>query len=188
VLKAILAAPLIIALAPVQEVNRVVALTDLTVPPSRLPPGCALLEKSTTPGKDGQVRIAWLGLPVSTNPWTGNDRPVLALIRERFEGPSTVPDGPPLNSRELARFRAQLADGVEAGYAAAYQQSGQSGLTLVQALRFETDEGARMAGTTRRTANPRAVWLSAGRIRMVVSGDGGACFQSVSAYISSLAH
>ena len=43
-LKAILAAALIIALAPVQEVNRVIALTDLTVPPSRLPPGCALLE------------------------------------------------------------------------------------------------------------------------------------------------
>jgi hypothetical protein len=188
VLKAFAAAALAIALAPVQEATRGVSLPDLTVPSSRLPAGCALVEKAATAETAGKTRIVSIGLPVATNPWIGTDRQALSLIRERLVGPATVPDvpdGPPLNRRDLARYQLQLADGIAEGYAAVYQQSGAAWLTVVQALRFETDDGARMAWPVRRVADPHTVRLAAGRIRGIVSGS-GPCFQAVNAYLGSL--
>ena len=91
-----------------------VTLRELTVPEERLPSGCAATP-SDARGLDGK-RVQsglWAGLPIDKNPWIGNDQQVVAAIRERMDGPSLVPDGPPLTRKQLSQYRLQLAEGVE---------------------------------------------------------------------------
>jgi hypothetical protein len=169
-----------------QETRRVVTLQDLRVPAERLPAGCAVAQMPSHNDAPKSSARTWFGPLAPSNPWTGADPQILSRIRESLEGATAVPDAPPPTSREFARMRLQLAEGVEEGYVAIYQQSGGSQLTVVQAVRFASDDLAQRSGPIRRTPNPRRVWLSAGRIRGVVTGDGGACFQAVSAFVSSL--
>lgn len=140
------------------------ALQQLTVPASQLPQGCAL---SAAPGvtRDGDtVRGGlWAGLPITTNPWIGSDRVIVAAIRERIEPPSPLADGPPLSSAERARFRLRLAEGVEAAYAAVYVDA---------ANRLLVVYGMTLAGRAR-------------PVTRIVDGD-SACLDAVSAHIKQL--
>jgi hypothetical protein len=92
---------------------RLRSLSSLTIRGDRLPTGCSL------PPSIFAIAAR------ATNPWSGTDPVAIGEIRERVDGPTRMPDGPPLSHRELARFRFSLAEGVEEGYAAVYQQDEQ---------------------------------------------------------------
>jgi hypothetical protein len=152
-----------------------VRLSDLTVPQERLPAGCAL-----APGRSIDLRI-------TANPWIGTDRPVVASIRERVDGPVLVPDGPPLTPGESARFRLQLADGVEEAYAAVYEHT-EPELIVVYGLRFgSTASSDEMLRHRRILENPRVARIAIGPILAVVHGEGGPCARAIRAYLASLA-
>jgi hypothetical protein len=163
----------------------VLALADLTVPPDRLPSGCAL---STAPTVriGNQVRSGlWAGLPISTNPWIGADRATVAAIVERVIDPPPVPDGPPLTKGELARFRSRLADDVEAAYAAIYAD-GDSTLVTVHAVRY-TDASLVPSRRSSYRARPGGLRLTVDRTVLAVSGTNGACSQAVITHVRELA-
>ena len=170
---------------------RVTAMQELTVPGDRLPAGCALSPADSVQVDGNRVRgrgPSW-ALPTPTNPWTGTDRRIVASISQWVHGPTLAPDGPPLSSRELARYRSRLADGVVEAYAAAYMQS-ESEVAVVYAAKFSSTEQQpddRLTG--RRTSpDPRKIRVTIGSIVAVVSGDGRPCFQAVRAYLESLAN
>jgi hypothetical protein len=160
-----------------------VKMQDLTVPQDRLPIGCGLSAADSVPLDGNRIRGGlWGGLPIATNPWTGTDRLLVALIRERVESPRAMPDAPMLTRSELARFRLALADGVEEGYAAFYVQ-GEAEVIGVYGLRFADAERTRLYSTSR--VSP-ATPVEIGSIRAFVSGNDGPCFQAIAAYVRSL--
>jgi len=125
----------------------------------------------------------WAGLP--SNPWIGTDGVHLASIASVFTPPIRVPDGPPLNPREAARFRLHLADGIEEGYEAVYLPS-DTALLIVYGLRFPTAAAAQAFMRESQFAqNPRAV--QAGALVALASGPAGDCFDAVLAHLRSLA-
>ena len=148
----------------------------MTVPQERLPVACALA-----------AAPAFISLRITTNPWLGTDGPVVASIRERLGRSSALPDGPPLTPGQLARFRLRLAEGIEEGYAAVYQQSSPA-LVVVYGLRFASipsrDELLR---DIRTPPNPRVMSVAVGSILAVVHGDGGECAEAIGTYLVSLA-
>lgn len=94
-----------------------------------------------------------------------------------------MPDGPPLSGREASRYLAKLADGVEEGYAAFYSQPGPN-LIAVFALRF-----ARAASTADRPARsrvPATNRVEIGPLVVIFSGDDGACYEAVEAYLRAV--
>jgi hypothetical protein len=166
------------------------ALRELTVPQERLPSGCAAAPSDTVDVGGNRVRSGlWAGLPIDTNPWTGNDRQVVAAIRERMVGPVRVPDGPPPTRRELSQYRLQLAEGVEEAYAAVYRQSDPGlGLILVYGSKLSDARAAlERSGLEGATANPKILRLTIGSAVVVLHGDGGACARAIGAYLQSLA-
>jgi len=161
-------------------------MPDLAVPAEHLRDGCALAAANSV-RLDG-TRVAaglWLSLPIDTNPWTGTDRRVIATIRERIGGPVLTPDGPPLSRREVARYRLQLADGIEEGYAAIYHRPGADGLTALYALRFSSEEKAIEASAPRKS-RPGLDPVRVGSVMIVVTGA-GPCFDGVSRHVRSVA-
>jgi hypothetical protein len=163
---------------------RLVSINDLMVPPDRLPAGCTL-SPSDSVHLDGS-RVGgglWAGLPITSNPWTGTDRSIVASIRERMGGPPLEPDGPPLDRPAASRYRLLLADGVEEAYAAIYSTQSDSTPIVVYASRFTPT--ARPFYRSRPAPNHR---VEIGPFDVVVSGDGGQCFQAVEAYLKSLAN
>jgi hypothetical protein len=160
-----------------------VAIEELTVPADRLSSGCAL---ATEPSRDRNgVRTAqWPDFP--TNPWIGTDRRLMAEIRERVDPPAALPDGPPLDAKELSRYRAQFADGLAQGYHAVYDDAAQR--VIVQAVKFApTEPASAFASGRARVSSAREVRVGIGRIAAIVTGD-GACSRAVSAYLASLAN
>lgn len=158
------------------------ALDQLTVPPSRLPRGCALLRHEPRQG---------IGMPPPTqvpgimaNPWVGTDKVFIARIRQRMEGPPSVPDGPPMNRRAAARYLLQWAEGIEDGYAAAYAQPGAADV-IVYAIRFAASATGRPA-SARMTAGRVVSRIEHGPIVAFVYGDGGECFRAVESHLRSL--
>ncbi len=184
----VLAMSIAIASGVAQRVlPRPVTMLDLTVPNEHLPSGCALAPADSVRLEGNRVRGGlWAGLPIPTNPWTGTDRPIIASIRERMDGPPLVPDGPPLTARELSRYRLQLADGVEEAYAAIHMQP-EPNLIVVYASRSASTKTFDILSDTRAFKDPRVMRLQIGPIVAVVSGDGGQCFQAVGAYLKFLA-
>src|SRR5437867_1306584 len=82
---------------------RVLSMRDLTLPAERLPVGCALSSAPSVHLDGNRVRYGlWSGFPA--NPWIGTDRRLMASIRELVDGPATIPDGPPLDAKELPRY------------------------------------------------------------------------------------
>jgi hypothetical protein len=157
--------------------RRPYTMKDLTIPTKRLPAGCGLVPTPSVLLGGNRVQYGlWAGLPIPTNPWSGTDRIAIASIRERMDGPPSVPDGPPPAAREISRYRSQLANGVEEGYAAIYTPS-----VVVYALRFAATE--RPFYPPRTASNHR---FEIGPFYTVVSGDGGQCSQAVEAYLKSL--
>src|SRR4051812_4501822 len=152
-----MSAPLATARTPVQPR---VAMSDLTVPPERLPAGCALPQSPVMRVGDNKMQSGlWADLPITSNPWIGSDRAIVAAIVERLDRPTLVSDAP-LTARDAARFRLQLADGVDEAYAAVYRQAAPP-LVIVYAKR--------LAGATAPV--------------VVVSGDAGECAQAVRAHL-----
>ena len=114
-------------------------LEALTVRGETLPAGCVVVPSNTQELDRNRVRTGlWAGLPISTNPWTGNEPTVVIAIRERLQPAARMVDGPPLSKRELARARMRLAEDVEAAYVAVYTDADDQ-LITVYALRFTTD-------------------------------------------------
>jgi hypothetical protein len=154
-----------------------ILMQDLSVAPERLPAGCAISPDTA-------------GLPLPTSPWTGTDPVLLGRIRELIDGPPLLPDGPPPSRREYAQLRLRLADGIEEGYVAVYQQdvniTGSRELLRVFALRFADARKAAEAGH-RWANNPRASRTMIGSTVAVIHGDGGKCFQAVAAHLRGLA-
>jgi hypothetical protein len=165
--------------APRQDLK---GLDELTLPTSRLPAGCHLSAAPSRPATGDRVQGGlWAGLPITSNPWTGGERPIVAAIRERLDGPTMLPDGPPLERRELEKFRAHLADGVEVAYAAIYS-SDNPGLVVVYAVRFASERST--AAAVRATARTGLRFVS-GRTLVGVSGD-SSCFPAVATYLKEL--
>ena len=153
----------------------VVTLNDLTVPQPRLPAACAL-----APAADP------VGLGITANPWIGSDLPVIGSIRERLGRPTGLPDGPPLTRTQLARFRLRMAEGIEEGYVAVYQQPSPQ-LILVYGLRFASvPDRDQLLRETRTPPNPRVMSVGVGSMLAVVHGD-GECARAIATYLASLA-
>jgi hypothetical protein len=152
-----------------------VRLEDLTVPPGRLPTGCTV---SSAPP---------IGLQVATNPWVGEDRPIVASIRQRVGPSPRVPDGPPESARQLAQLRLAWTRDIEQGYAAVYKQAAPE-LVIVYGLRFSSTAGVeQVLRDTRAQKGPRVIRVAIGPIFAVVHGDAGPCAQAIGAYFTSLA-
>src|SRR5580693_1202638 len=104
-----------IVTAPQVTPPRIITMRDLTLPAERLPVGCVLSPTPSAHLDGSRVRSGlWAGFPA--NPWTGTDRRLMASIRQFVDGSAAVPDGPPLSARELSRYLALLADGIEEAY------------------------------------------------------------------------
>jgi hypothetical protein len=155
--------------------QRSVSMEDLTVPQGRLPSGCTA---SSAPP---------VGLQVPTNPWVGDDRPILASIRQRIGPSPRVPDGPPESPRQLAQFRLAWTRDIEEGYAAVYKQAAPE-LVIVYGLRFSTAAAVeQVLWDTRAQTSPRVIRVAIGQIFAVIHGDAGPCAQAIGAYFTSLA-
>jgi hypothetical protein len=154
-------------------------LAILTVPSSRLFPGCVL---SPPPWiSTGQLRGGFGRLP--RNPRKGVDRPLVADIRETVAASPFVPDGPPLSRTELTRFHLQLAEDVEEAYAAVYTDT-DAHLVTVHGVRFVDTP---VPEPPRGKLDPsRGVRMVRGRTVVAVLGDGGACFKAVAAYVGEI--
>lgn len=169
---------------PQSVLPRPISMNDLTVPQDRLPAGCTLSPTASVRLDGNRVRGGlWAGLPIPINPWTGADSRVVASIRERVDGPTLVPDGPPPTAREISRSRLLLADGVEEAYAGIYLMQSEPKLIVVYGLRFAVTKRPFYPPST--ASNHR---FAIGPIDVLVSGDGGQCSQAVEAYLKSLAN
>jgi hypothetical protein len=159
-----------------------VSLSDLTVPASLMPLDCALPPSPSERLDDGRLRGGlWAGLTITSNPWWGNDAVAIARIRERMVSGLAAPDAPPLDRRDLARYRLALADGLEEGYAAVYAYGDPPTFTAVYAVRFEE-----AAGWPQPEQDVNVLRVSIGQIEVVVHGQGDPCHEAVSAYVQSI--
>jgi hypothetical protein len=163
---------------------RPVTMQNLTVPGTALPTGCGLSPAAFVVDGNRVTGGLWAGLPISTNPWTGTARPVVASIRERMDGPIPAPDAPPVDRNAAARYRRQLTDGVEEAYAAVYGAQSDPNPVVVLALRFAPAEKPFYPLSDRRPSDRR---IEIGQLHAVVSGNGGESSQAVEAYLKSLA-
>jgi hypothetical protein len=165
----------------------IAALGDLTVPLDRLPPGCApppsRVERATGNTFHGDF---WAGLPISHNPQTSSEPKLIVEVRERLEGPRLISDAPVLTARDAARFRIQLADGIDEAYAAIYRHA-EFDLIVVYGLRFPTpDAAAEFWSGARAAKNPEVATVLSGAIVAAVSGPSGPCRDAVAAHVQSL--
>ena len=161
-----------------------IQLNALTVPEDRLGSECRLSPSSTVPIEGNRVRAGlWAGLPISSNPWQGDERATVAAIRERLEVTPAPPDGPPMSRPELAQFRLKLADDVEEAYAAVYADAGPR-LVTVYAVRFKEP---RDAPQTRTKASAGAGFrFVRGRTAVVMTGAPGTCLEVVGGHLQEL--
>jgi hypothetical protein len=159
-----------------------VTLQDLTVPQDRLPTGCSLKAADPDPQR---VRLIspMQSAGITTNPWTGTDRRILAWLRQSVDGYGKLrlPDGPPLTQSQESALFLRFADGVEEGYAATYAQSGAPDLE-VQAVRFAVAPEKRF---TSPTGGPNAMVIEIGSIRAVLHGHGGPCESAIDTHLKS---
>jgi hypothetical protein len=164
-----------------------IQLSDLTVPTDQVDSRCAFPAAPTLRVDAHLMRGGlWANLPIPTNPWAGTDPYVIASIRERVN-PPVVPDAPPMTSREAARFRILLAEGIEEAYAAVYVQSELDPLVVVYGLRFKKkQEAIDFWRATRPTIDPRSVGIAMDQLVILVTGDGGYCFQKVAAHVRTI--
>ena len=164
-------------------------LERLTVPESVLPPGCRLRpapSRAADAGRgsgSGQVSIV-SGSLFPANPWIGDDRRTVALIRRFVDPPPPEPDGPPPSRRESARYLLASADGVAAAYHAEYLAQNDTTID-VYAVRFETE--ALAAATQQRAPSDRMQRIVRGNDVIVVSARSrGAdpCFAAIRDHVA----
>jgi hypothetical protein len=92
----------------------------LTAPEATRPSECVLTPSPSERRGTSVVSGYWDGLPIRSNPWTGENPQVLSEIRPRMFGPSPMPDGPP-DARVAGQIERGLVAGLS-GYAAFYRQ------------------------------------------------------------------
>lgn len=164
------------AAAAAQGVPRpVLPLHQLTVPKDRLPDGCSL-----TATQSGYA-IGWQRL--TSNPWIGTDRAILGGLRGLIDGPGRRPLPDALTtSLEEAELRSALAEGVEEGYAATYEQLSARALQVL-AVRFAVPPEPRFRPSDGAPGAPARIAL--GSTWILFDGDNGACSKAIEAYLRS---
>ena len=144
--------------------SRPVSLQEMTVPADRLPQGCSLAAHGP-------------------RPWHGSDEPMLGRIREQFGTRIPMPDGPPASRGEIVRYYVQLADGIEEGYSAFYQDQSPN-LIQVVALRFARSDAAEAwPSRSVRRATQRIAY---GPLVIVVASGESACGHAIADYLTGL--
>ena len=168
---------------------RTITLQDLTVPADRLPTGCALAPApSKRVAPNTFVGGLWAGLPVTTNPWIGKDPHVMASISSRIEPPPLLPDAPSPNRRVASTYFLHLADGLEEAYAAVYAQDDDDLVTVYASRSAVAKQGSVDRPSARHAPTNRlANRIQIGSIVAMVSGSGGACFDSIETHVKSFA-
>ena len=119
-------------------------LVALTVPESRLPPGCRLKPVPSMPPRGAQRGVVVTSGHSEPNPLISRERQVAADIRRLVDGAPPEPDGPPLTPRAAAAFASRWAEDVVEAYRATYRQSDESLITIA-AIQFND---ARLATQT----------------------------------------
>jgi len=158
-------------------------LAALSVPQSDLGIGCRVAAAPTRQLSGNRIQSGlWAGLPIDHNPWIGSDPAVIAAIRERIDPPQRLPDGPPLDAAQLARYRLQLADGVKQAYAAVYVSADANVLVTVLGLEFLTDQDAQQFVAS---AKPTGELVTLSRAVATAQGS-GSCRDVVAAHVRSL--
>ena len=156
----------------------------------RLPLGCRLISAPSIRLEGNKVLSGlWGNLPIPTNPWAGTDRHLVALIRERMYGLPRGPDGPPLSQRENAQYLLHLADGVEEGYTAFYEQAESQGVAVsVYALRFaDTEPIPELPRRSRVPSDTRIVtWVQINSVVALMIGEPSDCSRAVEMNLKSL--
>ena len=166
----------------------IAALGDLTVPPDRLPAGCAP-PPSAVERQDGNQYSSglWAALPISHNPQSSTEPKLIAEGRERLGGMPLIPDVQGLSARDAARFRLRLAEGIDEAYAAIYRDTAAPALIVVYGLRFPNARDADEFWSGARAAKiPGVAAVVSGAIVAAVAGPSGACRDAVTAHLTSL--
>ena len=145
--------------------TRPVTMLNLTLPQTALPTGCGLSPASSVIDGNKVTGGLWAGLPISTNPWTGTARPIVASIRSRMDGLPLGPDAPLENA--APPLSAAEAPSVWRRIAAVYRMQSDPQLIVVLALRFAATEKPFYPLSNRRTSEHRVV---IGQLHAVVSG------------------
>ena len=117
-------------------------LSALTVPAGSLPDGCQVAPQPPTPTPivlpDGKLihRSSHPG-KFPTNPWYGKDDTYMVQVQNAIEPAPRVqmPDGPPLERKEISRLVWSLRGHVAEAYHATYQDSFGASI-VVQAVRY----------------------------------------------------
>ena len=182
----LLAVPATVALTLTQRASPSVTLSTLTVPATSLSANCSLVPAATEQIGSRLRTGLWAGLPISSNPWTGNDANVIASIRERISLPRN-PDGPPLTARESARYRRHLADGIRQAYVAIYEESSSDLLTVVYGLELSGNETAlEFLRDARLSSTERPLAAAIGPLVVVMSGEDRECTKTVRVHLQGL--
>ena len=116
--------------------------------------------------------------PFPSNPWSGTDHTYIAQLREAFDRvpPVRLPDGPPLEQKEVNKLLWTLKGNIEEGYLASYGTTS-VGVILVQAVRY----------TDAKWATPSEGRIVRGSTVILVTGNPqGECFKVVRDYIQSV--
>jgi hypothetical protein len=166
----------------------IAALGDLTVPADRRPAGCAPSPSAVERENGNRVRSGlWAALPIAQNPQRSTEPKLIVEVRERLGGVPLIPDPPSLTARDAARFRLQLAEGIDEAYVAIYRDTASPALVVVYGLRFPNARDAEEFWSGARAArNPDVAALVSGAIVAAVSGPNGACRDAVAAHVLSL--
>ena len=156
-------------------------LDALTVPEATLPAGCSITPSPSERHGTQVVSGFWDGLPVRTNPWTGETPRVLSVIRGRLFGPVRMPDAPP-DARLAAKLERDLVAGLS-GYAAFYRQG--DARVSVYALRGpELPQWPPSSPAERGDSAERAVArIKRGDVAVLAVGDAGPCFAAVERHL-----
>jgi hypothetical protein len=164
---------------------KAVTMQDLTVPQDRLPNGCSL--KTAAPDRQrslGHSERITVNQGITVNPWIGTDRKVLGWLRGHIDGyPSRPLPDALITEKEESALRSRLAEDVEEGYAATYEQRWAPDLR-VQAVRFAVRPNPRFDSSGMETKGAIRVEIGSTWIRL--DGDGGACSTAIEVHLKSL--
>jgi|SRR5579862_1045532 len=175
----------VLVLLPTAAVAQNARLVDLTVPAERLPVGCLLSPTPSVKLEGNRYRGGlWAGLP--SNPWIGTDSVRIASIASIFFPSIRMPDGPPLDKKEMALFRLHFADGIEEGYEAVYLTDDSAPFIIVYGLRFPTAAAAQSFFEQSGFAHDRRA-AQTGSVVALAAGPESACFDVVLAHVQSFA-
>jgi hypothetical protein len=162
------------------------ALSALTVPATSLPDGCRLGPQPPKPTPivlaDGKL-IQRLNPPgwFPTNPWFGTDDWLMVRVQQAIEPAAPgirLPDGPPLEHKEVSKLAWSLKGHVVEAYQAEYEAS-PGGLIRVQAVRYTE---AKWAAPDPLQENR----IVRGTTVILIGGQPSQCLTAIREYIQAL--